>query len=189
MNIWEINFEEMQGKRLKGYNGQEYIVKDKGLFSTKSGLDIMYTNELEDIVKMEFKEVMTKLNGWERSNTGDVYYTIHRELISASQDFRDDISESSYNGCNYFSTIEKAEEILKDQLLYRMMKKFRDENDIYVNWNNSIDKGYYVFYNTLLGCYGIEDANSRDLHTIYFTTRELAQRCLDVIVKPFMKNR
>lgn len=189
MNIWEINFEKMQGKKLKTDNGQEYIVKDKGLFSVKGNKQITATYELEDIVKMNFEEVSTRLSGWERRNTGDIYYTIYRELISAGQDFRDHISESSYNGCNYFSTVEKAEEVLKEQLLYRMMKKFRDENDKCIDWNNLIQKSYYIYYDAFIGCYAIQyTASIRNLHTIYFTTKELAERCLDEIVKPFIKS-
>ena len=73
-------------------------------------------------------------------------------------------------------------------MLYRKIKEFRDKNDKYVDWLNDDRTGWHIYKDLCEKEYVVSTLNhTRDLHTIYFTTKKIAERCLNEVVLPFLK--
>lgn len=194
MKIWELKLEN--GLKYKDNFGCVWIVKDGDLITKREQSQIhcsMITDKytISELQGMEFEEIKPKVTDWERCELNENYIFLNDEddiEIEAENNHKYD--DKKYEICNYFSTKSKAREVANEQLLYRKMKKFRDENDEYVDWFNTYRQAYYVGFSSEEKILKVTYVtNGRDLHTIYFTTKELAQRCLDEIVKPHFENK
>lgn len=86
-----------------------------------------------------------------------------------------------------FDTVEKAMEIREEQTLYRLMKRFRDLNDIIeLDWKANRSK-YYIDYDHDIEDYAVHTAWWREiLGVVYFSNYELAERCIEEIVRPYI---
>lgn len=189
MKLHEIDFKEMKYHTLIDNEGNIWTVTDDTLVdSDKKEIERLFT--LAEISQLEFLESHYK--GWEESqvvyrikDTGDILgYVLDNTADSVGH------HKMCQSNCNEFSTKKKAIEVANEQLLYRKIKKFRDENDKEIDWMNKPMIGYCVEKDSVGNRYGINASEFfRGLHTIYFTTEKLAKRCLDEIVIPFIKNK
>lgn len=191
MKLWEILKEDNIGKIYIDSESRRYTIcsnfYNKPIIIEEGDTDAKIFTQ-NGIMTLEFEEIK-KMTGWERQKIGEQYYYIgsKNKVIVAETEEKCNFDNSLYNSCNYFSTKEKAEEVNKDQLLYRMMKKFYDEHDGNVDLNDSKYK-YYICYNKRSQGFEIDtdcDYGCIDLHSIYFSTYQLATRCFEEIVKPF----
>lgn len=180
MKLHEIDF--TKSMKLVDNYGEIWLVDDGELIG-EEGDYIYSTLTMKEISKLEF-EIQSVDTGW---NNGEDYgYVI---LVN------DDIGQTHYtssnlSSCNAFTTHKKAKEVADEQKLYRKIKKFRDENDKQLDWMNKPMIGYCIEKDSLGNRYGINASEFfRGLHTVYFTTEELAKKCLDEIVIPFIKNK
>lgn len=180
MRIYEFDFSKLEGCSVIDNNEKIWKLKNGDLISEDNKvINEEYT--VYEIMTLKF-EVYKELTGWEKV---DRPYTIY-STGNIGKGLATDLEKDNLN---VFSTMDKAQEIQNEQKLYRKIKKFRDENDEQVDWMNTLDDGYYIYRNTEIGIYEVTDCSSmRDLHTIYFTKYELAQKCLLEIVLPFIKN-
>lgn len=199
MKIQDILKRENVNKKYR-YGDIMYYVDYSG--GSNDNLSLFYEtgNNKKDIVGLsswmfdvDFVEVKNDTGWIDEINYGDEYYTIGRfNNIDCLTFINDNPDDSFKNTINMFSTKDKAVEVTKEQLLYRKMKKFRDINDRYVDWMNDSRTAWYIYKNTLTDTtdYKVGSLYSgvRDLHTIYFTNKELAQKCLNEVVLPFLKN-
>lgn len=189
MKLHEIDFKEMKYHTLIDNKGDIWTVTEDTLVdSYEERIENLLT--LAEISQLEF--LKSNYKGWEESQVvyrindiGDILgYTLNNTAESVVS------HKMCYSNCNEFSTKRKAIEIANEQLLYRKIKKFRDENDKEVDWINKSMMGYCIEKDSFGNRYGINASNIfRGLHTIYFTTEELAKKCLDEIVLPFIKNK
>lgn len=184
MKVHELDYTD--NKKYKDNRGYEYIIIDGCLRDYENGEIIPITKTISEY---EFEEIKIK-TGWERVDNEKKYYCVaDRGEIGWYIENNNCRSDEFFNNYNYFSTKEKAEEVAKEQLLYRKIKKFRDENDEYVDWMNEFEDGYCIVKHIRYRGWHITSwSEFRDLHTIYFTTEELANRCLSEIVLPFIKD-
>lgn len=189
MKLWEVLKLENKGKKYKDNNGSIYelniIRHNKPLLYNKYN-DIANFTQYE-VMHLEFAEVKL-LSGWERAEEGQHYYYVNDTSIVIKSDICSIIDDELYQYCNYFSTKEKAEEVREEQELYRRMKKFYDENDGNVTWDNRDFKHKVVLEHTSdANILYTTDCNHflEDIGVIYFSTRELAERCIDEVIKPF----
>ncbi|OSA95647.1 UNVERIFIED_ORG: hypothetical protein B2H93_04295 [Clostridium botulinum] len=186
MKLWEILKSENLGKTYKCSNNDKYKLftnEDNELYLGKEN-DIkpkQFTQN--EMMSLDFDEIK-ELTGWEKQREDETFYFIDYDGIIEDDNGSD---LNCYNNYNCFSTKEKAEEVNKEQLLYRMMKKFYDENDGNVNFNDS-ECNYHISYNKGLQSFEIDWGYDHfGLHSIYFSTYQLAKRCFEEIVKPFYK--
>ena len=85
--------------------------------------------------------------------------------------------------CNLFSSKEKAERIAFEQLLWRKMQRFADENNVEFG-----DIAFYIYFNmeeTLLKV--SHHVISRDFGGIHFSSEELAQKAIDLNKEDLIK--
>lgn len=178
-NLWEILKRENVGKQYKCDYNDSFIYEVKYdsdtnnvIFCNGRGKELFINDVL---FKWKYKEIK-KDSGW-INEVQNKNYTI---LGNWSVDFihKSGISKERVESNNCFTTKEKALEVAKEQLLYRSMKKFRDENDQHIDWMNTEHPGYFLVKAIEIGWKVEHRRISREPHTIYFTSRELALKCL-----------
>ena len=55
-----------------------------------------------------------------------------------------------------------------------------------IDWENRKQYKYYIYYNHISNKYDIDyDGFGQDFGVVYFTSREVVQRAIEEIVKPF----
>lgn len=190
MRIYEILKEEYLNKKVKGDDGNIYKIRkfENGEYFLRSLLgEVMVLTssllnaEFELVVESEWYDIETiKENDkyYYVSGYGDLgEYTYIGEYISVNM----------LDNLTFFKTQEKALEVQDEQLLYRKMKKFQEENDKEVNWEDGSAK-----YALSFDCFGekwyVSSVYcSKDIGVIYFTSEKLAERCLNEIVIPHKK--
>lgn len=192
MKVWEILKKENIGKKYKWLTKTEDIIVE---VKESIGIGVALVNEESGTIPLcvavlstEFEEIKPDA-GWGREYGKGFYSISETNYIEKHYGDYEPYDNKVYNNCNMFSTKEKAEEVAKEQLLYRIIKRFRDENDKYVDWMNNCGWAFYIYYDSCDKEYNVSMSyDERHLHTIYFTTRELATKCLNEVVLPFIKN-
>ena len=108
------------------------------LFNIDNSFD--FTSEYEEYIEPK------PLTGWERVE-GDSYETITSNGALNAVDFGYYMDVEHYKQANYFSTKEKAEEIIFKQTLFRKLQRFSDENGgNEIDWENTNQKKYCILY-------------------------------------------
>lgn len=189
MKVWEFLKKENYGKRYKWMDCNiDTFVEVRVVNGFVRLVNIETNNEIplsEEVLNAHFED--KKINsGWYTDTTKEeVYYYIDS---SGEIDLDDSIDNNYINNYNSFSTKRKAKEIAKEQLLYRKIKNFRDECDDIVLEYEGNRIGYCIKNDVCNDKYSIQDSSfSVGLHDVLFSTKELAQRCLDEVVLPFME--
>lgn len=188
MRIWDILKEENAGKSYSsGHDVYEVRKTGDGVYLYKNGNSLMIGSWVLD---KDFKEIKNEFSWVTDIKHEELYYTIDEtgDVENYYYDERSSLDIKCKNVHNMFSTKEKAEEVANEQLLYRMIKKFRDINDSKIlDWSD-YKLGFFIAFDTENQEYFVECSKDyRRLHTIYFSTRELAERCLYEVVLPFFE--
>jgi len=125
-------------------------------------------------LQVELQELnKSKLTGWEKvAPDARYYYVENRVNYSWEDDVYIDGERLQY--LNYFSTEEKAREIYKEQLLYRKLKKFADEN------NEKFEMGYKIVKSNEKISYAMNELEKySDFGQVYFSSEEIAQKAIE----------
>ncbi|MCU7192266.1 hypothetical protein [Turicibacter sanguinis] len=128
------------------------------------------------------------LTGWERVE-GDSYETITSNGALNAVDFGYYMDVERYKQANYFSTKEKAEEIIFKQTLFRKLQRFSDENGgNEIDRNNEIKMKWGIWYNheyeELASCpyvYG------QAFGQVYFISEEVAEKAIELFRDELIK--
>lgn len=193
MKINEVIRRENVGKFYKGSNGQVYMV-DK--YYKDGFYDEVVLREKDSPFPIAISSDMFNIDyfsiecaGWGKVEKNEKYYFV--DIFSEIDDYifkNDETDKRLAKSLNFFSSFEKCEEVSKCQLLYRKMLKFRDENDVYVDWKNEKRDGYYIYWSVTDKEYKVSSQQmSRRVLEVYFTTEELAERCKKEIIIPFFE--
>jgi len=187
MKLWEILKAENVGKKYEDNKNRTYILKLNDINEPTLYDDLGFCPAFTQYEVMNLEFELNSLTGWERVEKGQHYYYFDRDTnIAEDSDIYHNIDDVHYQYCNYFSTREKAEEVRKEQELYRRMKKFYDIEDNKVDWNNSEPK-YYIIYDHGYKRYEIlEGTVFEKVGMIHFSSKKLAQRCINEVIKPFL---
>ena len=189
MKVWDILKEENVGKT--------YLCEDNVYEVRKTGDGVyLYKNDNclmtgSWVLDKDFKEIKNEFGWITDIKHEELYYTIDEvgDVGGYYNDKRSVLDIKCKNAHNMFSSREKAEEVANEQLLYRKIKKFRDINDNKkLNWGDH-KIGFLIVFDTETQEYFVDSSKDyRRLHTIYFSTRELAERCLHEVVLPFFED-
>lgn len=154
--------------------------------------DFKAGDEIE-IVEVDGKQVIRKV----QENIfdikyGDDYYFVNEngevQGYGADDDFVDEKLVKNYNACK---DKEYMQILAKKQLLQRMTEQFARQNDpLYgkLDWKDSGVPKYHIYHNYCGEYWVVNYANSWQIvNTTYFSTEDLARRCIDKVIKPFVK--
>ena len=150
------------------------------LFNIDNSFD--FTSEYEEYIEPK------PLTGWERVD-GKMYNVIVVNDLGESMECGQSKDYMYYKQANYFSTKEKAEEIIFKQTLFRKLQRFSDENGgNEIDWNNEIKMKWGIWYNheyeELASCpyvYG------QAFGQVYFISEEVAEKAIELFRDELIK--
>ena len=98
------------------------------------------------------------------------------------------VAENIYSKSNYFNAKEFAKQAALHQLLYRKLLKFAYDNGFEdtAKWDG-VNPHWHIIYNRVNDVFiTMKKLASKDF-TVYFSTEEGAERAIEEVVKPFVK--
>lgn len=120
--------------------------------------------------------------GYERVKKGDVYYfNITRSETVAEVECNRRIDEGRYDTGNYYSDKTIAKNNARADRLLCCLRQWQALNDRAINWKNKNIRKYTIRYDYAMNMFNvIPNFCERCLNDVYFTTRETAQRAINV---------
>ena len=96
-------------------------------------------------------------------------------------------SECRYKVGNYCTDENLMKQRALHETLDRLLWRFSMQNDgDKIDWNNNYQNKYYIYFINN-GNLFVDYNTSYKTQLVYFYTKEIAQRAIDEIIKPFMK--
>ena len=121
--------------------------------------------------------------GYERVKKGEMYYVINTKDDSMIniKEFNDETDEQCYNIGNYYNDKIIAENNARADRLLCCLRQWQALNDRAINWKNKNIRKYTIRYDYAMNMFNvIPNFCERCLNDVYFTTRETAQRAINV---------
>ena len=120
----------------------------------------------------------------------EVYWFINAmNVVTEHHDRNDDIDNAVYENINYFNDYDFAQQVALHQLLYRKLLKYAYENNaIVTDWTDLDSKKYFIMKSMEMDALDIAWHYAvKHGCVVYFTTKKVAERAIQDVVKPFMK--
>ena len=134
-----------------------------------------------ELLYSKFEEIEEKSVGWSKYNVdkGEEYFTIAEQGVMQLVECNTDYDNYLYGNCNKFSNEEKARKINNDQELYRKLKRFADQNNNKIDWDNKRQHKYFIYCQND-GLRTASHYSQRQYGQLYFSSKELAERAIDI---------
>lgn len=126
-------------------------------------------------VNFEFYIEPKPLNGWER---GEEYWTLNSGL--KFNDLGNNLDETRYKYANYFSTVEKRDQMNDMGAIQRILQRYADtHNQEEIDWDNFNQKKWCISYDQECCQFSYVGAcRFQHFGQVYFTSMELAERAI-----------
>lgn len=128
-------------------------------------------------------------NPFERVNYNETYYFVKKDgSVSSYTNANDGIDRMLYDATNYFNDEDFAKQVALHQLLYRKLLKFAYDNDVVdtAEWNKT-NGHYYISYSIDEDRFYADVTTSFKHNDVWFCSRDSANRAIEEVIKPFMK--
>lgn len=145
----------------------------------------------EQLKALGLYEEPKKANSFERVRENEKFYFIDDcGIIGASTDCRGVFQNNVFDVANYCTDIELMQQRALHETLNRLLWRFSMENEgNKIDWENGKFDKWYIYYENRTEIMRTSDnCYQKNEGAIYFYTREIAQRAINEIIKPFMKN-
>lgn len=152
----------------------------------------MDKKEMEDKIKAmeeELKQLKEELNkklykkekGYFKPRANKEYYCVNFASVLKYDWYDANFDNVCYNTANCFETKEETEKVLFEQTLFRKIRRFRDTYDEEeVDWSDNETQKYYIHYDYKANKLRVNYRYYfRDINIIYFTSKEVAEMCLE----------
>ena len=152
-------------------------------YAVINGRRIKLTDEQVKTLRIERKNPFDRVDGDDRH-----YYAIVGCDVLRRADINDITDRGLYNAINYFNDKTFAEQVSLHQLLYRKLLKFAYDNGFEdtAEWDG-VNPHWHIIYNRVNDVFiTMKKLASKDF-TVYFSTEEGAERAIEEVVKPFVK--
>ena len=154
---------------------------------TIDGKEVQLTEEQLKMLGIEPEK--KRKNPFERVANGNVYYRVTEygnidEFIE-----RSDLTDSNlYSNVNYFNDDSVAQEVALHQLLYRKLLKFAYENkcEDTAEWDGT-NLHWAIRYDYACGTFTTDYQNTYGAQEVYFYSEKDAERAIEEVVEPFVK--
>lgn len=130
-----------------------------------------------------------KTNPFERVETHDYYYYVRDDnRVDVYTDINDMVDKAMYNVSNYFNDRDFAHQVALHQLLYRKLLKFTygigcEDNQ---EWDGA-NRHWCIRYDHCDKVFDVTWYDTFQPSSVYFSTMESAERAIEEVVEPFMK--
>ena len=189
MKIWEILKEENVGKHVKSELGEfkvgsysrwegKVLLEQNIVLCTKQELSVFSIPT--DKINIEW-EIIEEETGWEKVKCNEPYYYVTSNgKVWKEIEGNTTLDDQRYKVANYSTDRSKMEfKALRDNLLSRMQRWADIHNEDKIDWDNSEQRKYVIYYDYDDNRFGFTyNYYSRDLGQIYFTSEEIARQCL-----------
>lgn len=153
-------------------DGKEYVLTERQTATIKESL------------------ALARNNPFERVGPGRLYYMPSMDgNVTQLCDNESTSDDNIYAACNAFNDKAFAERVALSQLLYRCLLKFAYDNKLEdaapLCGPDAHDRYFVMFVRTgpTVGCMAASEIPC----TVYFSTKDGAQRAIDEVVRPFLK--
>lgn len=120
-----------------------------------------------------------KVTGYERVKGEEYYYDAGYSIVPII-DTDSSLSNELYDGANYYSNINVANNNARADKLMRQIRKFAVEHREDIGWTDTITTKHYIYYDYEFDKIEIGDTLSyRDFGQIYFDTEEAAELAIE----------
>lgn len=150
------------------------------LFNIDNSFD--FTSEYEEYIEPK------PLTGWERVD-GKMYNVIVVNDLGESMECGQFKDYMYYKQANYFSTKEKAEEIIFKQRLFRKLQRFSDENGgNEIDWKDPNQEKWMIRFDHRVEelCVGLNNY-IRNFGQVYFISEEIAEKAIELFRDELIK--
>ena len=150
-----------------------------------NGKEVQLTEE--QIKAINFTLEGTHQNPFDRVN-GEYYFINETGKVDSCSDDRDAFDDRVYAASNYFTDKDFAKQVSLHQLLYRKLLKFAYDNgyEDTTEWDG-VNPHLHIIYNKVNDVFIIMKKLAYKDFTVYFSSEEGAERAIEEVVKPFMK--
>lgn len=132
------------------------------------------------IVDMEEKAWKPKEN--------ETYYSIVRKKAEDFTYVDDDFDKYALSVGNYFKTEKQAERALFEQNLRLKLRKFAEDNNDKIDWNDETQSKYYIYFDINNKIIDVKRLfYQRDFGEIYFLSKETAEKAIEQFHDELMK--
>ena len=120
---------------------------------------------------------------------GEKYYSIlPNGKIYMYEFFNDNFDKEIIDFGNYFKTKEEAERKSFEIRLHRQLELFAlENNETEINWNDDSSKEYIISYSKDREIFVDRVYNLKDFGQVYFTSREIAEKALEVFKEDLLR--
>lgn len=148
-------------------------------YAVINGKKIKLTGE-----QIEALGIETRKRLFDRVDDSEPYYFINCYGGIEAGSCQDDVL---FDNVNYFNDMYFANQVALHQLLYRKLLKFAYENDCEDReWGTKYEH-WRIYYDTHSDTFDISVNDVFKYQGIYFSTMRGAERAIEEVIKPFMK--
>ena len=182
---------EYLGKQGKWKNDMDKKEKEnkemKEIKLTIDGKEIQLTDEQLKMLGIEPEK--KRKNPFDRVGNSDRFFAIdNMNGIQTCTEMSYARDEAYYNGINYFNDKKFAKQVALHQLLYRKLLKFAYDNECEdtAEWDGT-NLHWAIRYDYACGTFTTDYQNTYGAQEVYFYSEKDAERAIEEVVEPFMK--
>ena len=150
---------------------------------TIDGKEVQLTDEQLKLLGLEVRK-----NPFERAGKYEKYYCIKETgEIYTYYDDGGSYDSTLYSESNYFNDKNFAKQLALRQLLDRKLLKFAYENNCEDREWGTKHEHWRIYYDTVSDTFDIDVNDAFKYQGVYFSTREGAERAIEEVIKPFIK--
>lgn len=152
---------------------------------------IMLNGKRVDLTDEQIKKLglKTKSDCFEREVDGLYYFISGTGEIITTDDIRHKSDEALYSVANYCTDHSLIKQRALHEILSRLLWRFSMQNNMdKIDWGNVNSSKYYIYYkHNEYSCNIDRNTTFQNEGSVYFYSREIANRAINEIILPFMK--
>ena len=153
---------------------------------TIDGKEVQLTEEQMRLLGIEIEG--KRKNPFERVAKTEMYCYINSFAeVHCIADDADPAADMSFECSNYFNDEQFANQVALHQLLYRKLLKYSYDNEFEDEEWNAEHTHWYIYYNIDSDKFDIGKNTICKQQGVYFSTSRGAERAIEEVVKPFVK--
>lgn len=149
----------------------------------KINLDNLSDDEREQFIKLVEKSSKpnTSTSSVWKPEMGDEYYGIDSSGPIAYTWYDDMTDNYCYAIGNCFKTKEEADFMVEKLKVIAELKRFAEEHNTEINWNEDNQFKYFLYYNYVTSDIFVGDNQFSKRAITYFSSKEIAHKAIDAI--------
>lgn len=148
---------------------------------------IVINGKKAELTKEQLEKLGINVNNdpFERRNDKPYYFVNCDGCVYGDTNLED--FDYFYNVANYCTDKNLMEQRAMHETLSRLLWRFSMQNGgDEIDWND-IERKYYIFFNNLNNKFDVGFNDNHKSFNTYFVSLDTAERAIDEIIKPFMK--